>query len=157
MYATFGFGFCGRSWGCGFPFYRSTGSPATPSAPSLCGIQPSPSPRGPWPCAPRTGVSTSYTPTTATRTSPRYSTTPRRTASPRTTTTPLRRRHPHRPRHPRYQSRPPLRKPLPLLLRIPRRPHLPRLLQLPPLHPPLRPLAGTRPCVYKNRLSSNEE
>ena len=75
MYATFGFGFCGRSWGCGFPFYRSTGSPATPSAPSLCGIPPSPSPRARSSCAPRIGISISSTPTTATRTSPRYSAT----------------------------------------------------------------------------------
>ena len=77
MYATFGFGFCGRSWGCGFPFYRSTGSPATPSAPSLCGIiPPSPSPHDRSSCAPRIGISISSTPTTATRTSPRSSTTP---------------------------------------------------------------------------------
>ena len=68
-------GFVGAHGG-GFPFCRSTGSPATPSAPSLCGIPPSPSPRGLWPCAPRTGASISSTPTTATRTSPRSSTTP---------------------------------------------------------------------------------
>ena len=60
----------------------------TPCGRSLCGTPQSPSPRGPWPCAPRTGDSTSSIRTTATRTSRRSSTTPRRTASPRTTTTP---------------------------------------------------------------------
>ena len=60
----------------------------TPCGRSSCGTRRSPSPRGLWPCAPRTGASTSSIRTTATKTSRRSSIMPRRTASPRTTTTP---------------------------------------------------------------------